>query len=249
MKIWLRSLFSTWQKNTQRGFSLLELSISLMIIALVISSGLNLTTANVLRTQAEGTLDKLDDIKTALRVYLREYNRLPCPASITLAPTNALYGRSATDCADATPPAGLTRVEYPAASGRFVRIGGVPFYTLGLPARYGIDEYNNRIVYAVMESAITSLTIATTGNIRVLDNAGTVITSDVVLVLVSPGATHHGGYTGKTGALFSACNTTNKDGENCDNDGIFTDGVFNDSSVAASFFDDIIHWSRVPQLY
>lgn len=231
------------------GFSLLELSIVLVVLSLVISSGLTLTTEKTQQTQLEKTMDELEEIQTALRVYLGEYSKLPCPASITLTTGNALYGRSATDCADASPPAGLTRVEYPASSGKYVRIGGVPFYTLGLPERYLSDQYNNRYVYAVYETAITALSSSVAGNMQVLDTSAAAISSDAVVVLYSPGPSHKGAYAAKTATLISACNTTNKDGENCDADGVFTDATFNDGSVAASFFDDIILWSRTTNLY
>lgn len=224
------------------GFSLLELSVVLTILAIVVAGGLTLGTAKVQQAAITNTYQEMQDIEKALKVFLAENDRLPCPASITLVRTDPLFGREATDCADASPPTGLTRVEYPAASGQFVRIGGVPFYSLEMPDRYLEDASQNRYLYAVQESAITSLTSTSTGNISVVDDAGTAVTDAAVIVLVSAGASHKGAYTAKTGALFSACDATNKDRENCDADGVFTDALFNDGDTAANFFDDIIIW-------
>lgn len=233
----------------QQGFSLLELSIVLTILAIVVAGGLTLGTAKVQQDEISRTYDKMTEIETALRVFLNEYDRLPCPASLTLTRTNALYGREATDCSDASPPAGLTRVEYPAASGQYVRIGGVPFYSLHLPEKYLMDEWGNRFLYAVQETAITSLSSTSTGNIRVVDNAGTSISDEIVSVLVSHGRSHKGAYSARAGTLITACDATNKDRENCDADGIFTDAVFNDGDVAANFYDDMIKWNTRMRLF
>lgn len=227
----------------QKGFSLLELSVVLVIMSIVISGALTLGTAKTQQNQLENSYEEMQEIQTALKVYLNEYGKLPCPASITLTSGNALYGREATDCSDASPPAGLTRVEYPASSGKYVRIGGVPFYSLGLPERYLGDSYNNRYVYAVMESAIPAFTSSSVGNIQILDTAGTAITAEAVAAIISHGPSHKGAYSSRAGSLFSACATTNKDGENCDADGVFTDAVYNDGATAASFYDDIILWN------
>lgn len=233
----------------QSGFSLLELSIVLTIMAVVVAGGLSLGTAKSQQDAMVNTYDEMEEIATALRVFLNENNRLPCPASINLASSNALYGREATDCSDASPPSGLTRVEYPAASGKYVRIGGVPFYSLQLPDKYLGDDWNGRYLYAVQETAITSLTTSSTGNIRVVDDSGNVITDVGVTAIVSLGKSHKGAYAAKSGTLFLACDATNKDKENCDADGIFTDAVFNDGSTAANFFDDLIIWKTRANLF
>lgn len=237
------------KNNRKSGFSLLELSIVLTIVAIMVAGGLTLTTAKVSQDQIENSFTEMENIQKALQVYASEFGMLPCPAAIGLASTDALYGRQATDCADATPPAGITRVEYPAASGNYVRIGGVPFYTLQIPERYLADDFNNRYFYAVSESFITSATSSSTGNIRVVDSAGASVSDVVAWVVFSPGKSHKGGYVAKTGSLYSACDGTAKDGENCDGDGIFTDAPYNDGTVAANFFDDLILWQTRMQLF
>lgn len=224
------------------GFSLLELSIVLTILAIIVAGGLTLSSTKIQQDEIVDTYDEMEEITTALQVFLNEHGRLPCPASITLTYSDALYGREATDCADASPPAGLTRVEYPAASGEYVRIGGVPFYSLEIPDRFIGDSWGGRYLYAVHEDAITALTSSDTGTIRVVDGNGTSITDAAVMAIVSHGKSRKGAYTAKTGAVSIACDATNKDGENCDGDGIFTDAVYNDGAVAANFYDDLIIW-------
>jgi prepilin-type N-terminal cleavage/methylation domain-containing protein len=231
------------------GFSLLELSIVLTILAIVVAGGLTLGTAKKQQEDVISTYDEMQDIEKALKVFLNENGRLPCPASITLARSNALFGREATDCADASPPAGITRVEYPAASGEYVRIGGVPFYSLEMPDKYLEDAWQGRYLYAVHEDAITSLTSTSTGTITVNDDNGTSVSDEVVAAIVSHGKSHKGSYSAKAGALFSTCDATNKDKENCDADGVFTDAVYNDGSTAANFYDDLVIWDTRMRLF
>lgn len=233
----------------KQGFSLLELSIVLVIVAIMVAGGLSLTTAKVGQDQLENTYDEMLNIQKSMQAYATEFGKLPCPASVTLARTDALYGRQATDCADATPPAGVTRVEYPASSGKYVRIGGVPFYTLQMPERYLEDAFQNRYYYAVSEPFITAASSTSTGNIRVVDSAGASISDEAAFVIFSAGKSHKGAYVAKTGSLFAACDTAAKDGENCDADGIFIDAPYNDGTVAAQFYDDIILWQTRLQLF
>ncbi len=225
----------------QRGFSLLELSIVLTIMAIVVASGLTLGTAKIQQEETVETYDEMEEIVKGLRVFLNEYGRLPCPASLTLTYSDPLYGREATDCSDASPPAGIVRV-MDLAHTSYVRIGGVPFYSLEMPDKFLEDAWNGRYLYAVQEDAITSLTSSSTGNIRIIDSAGNTLTDTAVMALVSHGKTHMGAYTAKTGALYSACDGAIKDGDNCNGDGIFTDGLYNDGGVAANFYDDLIIW-------
>ncbi len=230
------------QYKQQQGFSLLELAVVITILSLVIAGGLTLTTADIERKKAHNSFDELARIDAALREYVLRNNRLPCPARLDRPRTDAEYGREATDCADSTPPSGLTRVEYPSASGKYVRIGGVPFYDLRISDKYEADDWGNRYLYAVSESFITSVTETSTGNITVNDDGGNTISDEIAWVVLSHGPTGKGAYRAKTATIATACNTGDKDGENCDNDGIFTDAQYNDGDVSANFFDDIMRW-------
>lgn len=233
---------------TRGGFSLLELSVVLTIIAIVLASGLTLGGAKIEQNQIQNTFDEMEEIDKGLSVFVNTQGRMPCPSPLVATRADAEFGREATTC-DAT-TTGIFRAEYPAGSGNFVVIGGVPFYALDMPDEYMADDWNVRYTYAVSESFITAATPTSTGNLRVEDDAGTLINDQVAWVLISHGPSRRGGYVARTGATAGACNAANADGENCDNDdGLFVDGVFNDGDVVADFFDDIMRWETRMQLF
>ena len=230
----------------QHGFSLLELSIVLTILAIVLAGGITLSTAKVEQNQIQDTYDEISEIDNALDAYAVANTALPCPAPINAARADAEFGRAAATCDGST--AGLTRVEYPASSGNFVIIGGVPFYTLEMPDEYLADAWNGRYLYAVGEPFITAVNSGDTGFILVQDDASAAISDQVAWVVVSHGASREGAFSAKAGTLISACDGGNLDGENCDGDGVFKDAVFNDGDVAANFYDDYIRWETVNRL-
>ncbi len=237
------------QLSLQAGFSLMELSIVLAIIAIIIAGGINLVNSKTAQQKISNSHTELQEIADSLSYFIAENSRLPCPARLDVQRGNAEFGREATDCADSTPPSGLTRVEYPAASGKYVRIGGVPFYALGLQDEYLADAWYKRYLYAVPESFISTVSDSDTGIITVLDGNATSIADDIAWVLLSHGPTGKGAYSAKGGVVATACSGSDKDGENCDADGIFTDAPYNDGDISANFFDDIILWGDVASLY
>lgn len=233
--------------DLRRGFSLLELSISLFILTLVMSGALTLIARNVMQGQIAKTDAELDRIDESLQKYVLEFNLLPCPAPLTAVRGDAEYGRSAATCDGST--AGLTRVEYPAGSSEFVVIGGVPFYTLHLPDKYLADEWRGRYLYAVSEDLITAAPRTAFGNILVQDDNGAMINDEIAWVVVSHGPSREGAFRERTGVAAAACDGGNLDGENCDGDGVFKDAQYNDGDNAALFFDDFIRWESVMRLY
>lgn len=82
-------------KRSEGGFSLLELSIVLIIIGLVVgvSVDMGLYTFEVVKEVANN--HKLNVIEQALQSYRLTNERLPCPADGSLAPTDANYGAEA----------------------------------------------------------------------------------------------------------------------------------------------------------
>ncbi|HVX56725.1 MAG TPA: prepilin-type N-terminal cleavage/methylation domain-containing protein [Candidatus Saccharimonadales bacterium] len=89
-----------WASRTARpsnagGFSLLELSIVLVIIGLVagVSIDMGLYTIDVVKQVANN--HKLNVIEQSLMSYRLANERLPCPADATLATTSAYYGYEA----------------------------------------------------------------------------------------------------------------------------------------------------------
>lgn len=234
--------------TSRLGFTLLELSVVLTILGILVSGGL-VVGANMVKEQSIiGTRNDLDVINDAISKYVYVNKRLPCVAPITAALNSATFGVEITpggvSCdANTTTPAGTFRVAYGAGQ---VRIGMLPTRTLGLPDRVASDKYGNRYLYAVTESNTSTTGFATAANdgvIRVQDLNGNPITTTASFVVVSPGENGLGAYKFATGAIPTACGGTGEDAENCNNDGVFADGRYNDGSTAANYFDDTVSFT------
>lgn len=78
--------------NKTRGFTLIEISIVVLILSLLAAAGLRYATAIKDSNNNAALTDTLDTIETALMNYRMAYGRLPCPADITLAENTANFG-------------------------------------------------------------------------------------------------------------------------------------------------------------
>lgn len=219
------------------------MAVVLTIIGVVIGSSVVVGTQQIAVQEIQKTGREMGVIGNALDIFVRIHGRLPCPAPINAAATDTTnFGREASDCADASPPAGITRVEYPASSGNYLRIGGVPTKALNLNKDFASDEWSGRFTYIVDESLITAITSATDGSIAIRDETGNTITSTAAYVLISHGPTGKGATHDRRLSVITACDATNKDGTNCGNTGLFINAKPNKGTVTANFFDDIVLW-------
>lgn len=238
---WLKSI-----RSHCRAFSLLELSISLGVIAIMMSGALVLLSDVALKRAAVEADANLQEIADALVAYKDRNGYLPCPASHTVVYGSANYGRQVNGgaCDYAVAPAGTTRVETEADSNVWILSGAVPVRDLLLRDAYLHDSFGNRITYSVPQSLTSPSTFdAGDGAITVLNRAGNVIVSDGAFTLVSHGKDGKGAYRESSGALKAACGATaNLDVENCDADATFRDAPLNEGEVVASYFDDTIVW-------
>lgn len=100
--------------NIRKGFSLLELSIVLMIIAVVMGGIMLLFNESLDKRQQKETEEKLAVIEKTLRDYRLAFNRIPCPSDITQdmdATSNNYYGVEAANmgvCSGGTPSSNFT---------------------------------------------------------------------------------------------------------------------------------------------
>jgi prepilin-type N-terminal cleavage/methylation domain-containing protein len=126
-------------KSTSHGFTLVELTIVLLIVALLLGGLLPTISSQVDQRHVSETSKQLDEIKEALIGFAIINGRLPCPAA-----PNA------------------TGVESPAGGGNCTNFysGFVPAATLGLAgtdsAGYAVDSWGNRIHYAVSSWSSTT---------------------------------------------------------------------------------------------
>ena len=165
-------------RGAQRGFTLIELAIVLVIVGLLIAGFVAGLRLYMVKVKMERTTSHIEEVRMALSEYVQNMNgpgpdgilgnaddvtddevRFPCPAGLTVAEGAAGYGAELAGCAALPEPApgqiGSTGVW--ARTGRddagnsvgTVLVGGVPTGTLGLPGKYAYDGYGNRLVYAV----------------------------------------------------------------------------------------------------
>jgi prepilin-type N-terminal cleavage/methylation domain-containing protein len=253
-------------KCHQSGYTLIELAVTLGLIAIIFASGLAITNVGIEKNNITVTNAQLTKIEFALEMFINRYKRLPCPTSFTRAENTASFGVEDT-CANAAPAAGIVQIN--GGTSDELWVGTVPTRTLGLSDRDMFDIWGGRIVYAVPKSFATNgnLIKSAVGN----DNTRIIIIRDVnnntifpqpaapavpfnnpvTYVLLSHGLDRKGAYNA-AGVVGTSCpnSGTNLDIENCDHtdavagnrDIIFRDMAISDSNIANQYFHDLIRW-------
>ena len=249
---------STGLLQRMRGFTLIEISIVLVVIGLLLSGGL-LAIAPVLeRTKITESNNRLDLIEDALVLYAIQHNCLPCPADGDLVTGSGNDGRSeddaggfyVIDCADEN-------------GGASCRADGqdnvIPWTTLGLTEADALDGWGNRFFYAVSPTLAVvngldrtppstyppgTLTVGTTGDTDPFDN----ITTAAAYVVFSFGPDRSDARQGQSGATQadkygSATQNDNSDAANSD---YVQDLPIN--IEGNTYFDDILRWKSNPIL-
>ncbi len=140
----------------RHGFSLLEMSVVIGIIALVIGFGMSLGTNAVKSAERVSTQERLTTIKAALEEYVKANGYLPCPFDRMLTPANdpdtfGMEARAGIACT--VPPLSTSLID---TGGMY--IGGLPVRNLGLPDSYAADAWDNKFLYAVTQAHVSSAT-------------------------------------------------------------------------------------------
>jgi type II secretory pathway pseudopilin PulG len=253
-------------RHHHSGYSLIELALTLGLLAIAFGSGLAITNSSGAKNNITLTNAQLDNIEYAIEMFVNRYERLPCPASLTQAENTASFGIEST-CANAAAPAGVVEINNGTTDALW--IGAIPTRTIGLPDKNMFDVWGGRIVYAVPKSFATSGNTISSAvgndNTRIMvirdGNNNTIypqpaapavpFSNPIVYVLLSHGVDRKGGYNA-AGALGTTCPNTNTqlDIENCDHtdalagnrDVIFRDMGISESTIASQYFHDIVRW-------
>jgi len=216
------------RKRRRAGFTLLELSIVVLIIGIITSISLYFGVAAIANARVSQTKGKLDRIEHALEIYREQTGLFPCPENL------------ATQTGNADPNPGTCSgipAAYNDSNGAApwhkVAEGGVPYQTLSLPEDYMYDAWGHRILYAV-DTKMTQYDAFKNASIydqcaaiRVLDqplpggNDRTAIPGGAVYVLASMGPNGHGGMA-KSGVRYNAGSTDPGELANCNCDNTAT---------------------------
>jgi Tfp pilus assembly protein PilX len=220
------------QHHNQEGFSLFLVAILLVVAAITATTALHQSTRDNFWNPRVETQQKLTQIANAIALYQRLESRLPCPASLSLAQSNANHGvENAAACT---------------APGTVV-YGAVPYKALQIPEETSVDAWGNKIRLSVTKSLTTTVGFGTTGAAGTITvNAPTGNQStEAAFVLVSHGPDNKGAHRNFSGTGPTACTAgTGLDVENCDNDTTFYVAPIIDEA-GASHFDDHVEWNTI----
>ena len=118
--------------RSQRGFTLAELAIALVIVALLLASALIPLSAQIELKSVADTKKTMDQIQESLLGFAIANGRLPCPADGSIADGSSTAGQEIASCDNSS----ATKLSY----------GVVPWATLGVPAT---DAWGRRFSYRV----------------------------------------------------------------------------------------------------
>lgn len=256
-------LQSNSKTTGQRGFTLVEVAIGLIIIGLLMVPYMQLYTAQRQKEVFNQAIDNAAVIDTALRKFVYQNGRYPKPANRSLAAGSAGFGEEVTTTITPCSLSNITicRATVPSAvaPNNTVLIGSVPLTALELPLKYAVDGYNNQFTYAVTESQTVAGTFNNTAGIITIRDRNDSTSSSVDVgttyhyIVLSHGPDRKGAFT-LAGVQTSPCTALGRDVENCNNDAIFTNNLAVDSAgfwnrqestpAGNSHYDDVTKASK-----
>jgi prepilin-type N-terminal cleavage/methylation domain-containing protein len=226
----------------QFGFSLTELAIVLVIVALLLGGLLVPLSAQYDNANTSAVQKSLSDIQEALIGFAITNGRLPCPALATTI--------------------GVGSEQPPSASGCANKAGVLPWATLGVNET---DPWGHRYSYRVTKEFTppswpgTSVSCATTlpnpapanasfalcsqGDLTVFDTSGgNSISINVPAIVISHGKNGHGAYTTQGTLLGLGSDTDEQDNQLTGVSGTSTANAYFVSKLPTDSFDDVVVW-------
>ena len=155
---------------SKKSFSLVELSVVIVIMTIIITSGLLVLSNQRKVTMTKETKKRIKVINESMGRYFAENHRIPCPSDPTIPLTNQNFSKeyldtTGTGCAgdfmpsDPSKPQPLPNQIFDGdyysqnkINKHHFLFGGVPTSVLGLPDDYAFDGYGNRFTYVISES-------------------------------------------------------------------------------------------------
>lgn len=247
------------QKNSKKGFSLVELAIVILVISILISGVMSVSIGASDGAKIKATKDKLDEIYRAMGNYLRVNGRLPCPAPITAIKGSVDYGKDLAvgtgDCLDNG--AGAVSGIYYSSANNLV-YGMVPVQNLKLKNDMAQDEFGSKIGY-IVDKRLTGFNENASSNdfnnapfnsvISINQNGleTVTVTQDAVFVLISYGKNKSGAFDIKSATQ----NIQAVDSDESQNDDVTAtnfDNLFVSAADKSDVFDDIVFFKTKKNL-
>lgn len=260
-----------FNKYKIKGFTLIELSVVMTVIGITISGALTLATKKLESDKISETENKLDFIEQALRVFLVDNQRLPCPADGELELDDASFGvESTAQISVLTPTCNATNFT---TANSIINGGVVPVKTLDLEDDVMFDGWGRRFSYivdahfalsgtpdgtnATCNGIVSDICFQYTenGSIIIRDYvapSGSVdfIANDIIYTLISHGKNGSGAYSYFGGATRLNASAETREQENAEPstaphttfDDTFIDNATDDN------FDDMVRYKTKPQM-
>lgn len=251
------------KNKLKSAYSLLELSIVIIIISILISGAMSVSMSGVNSAKVRVTKDRMQEIYKALGNYLIANRRLPCPASlVAIESTDEDYGSEVFDSERNCASVGMRGI-YNSTSTNVI-YGAVPVKSLGLSNEMAKDAFDSKIAYLISpDFAILSPDVAdlfhpnfsstavanTVANLIVIaevpSSTPQMVTGDAIVVLISYGANKSGAFN----ANSNVQNPRSVDANEMENDvaGDRSEEHNNIIITAAGnsdIFDDIVLYKR-----
>lgn len=241
--------------NRKLGFTLVELSIVVLIVSFLIAGSLIVSKTATDSTKVKITQDRLNEIYKALTNYVARNKRLPCPALLTTVKGTSTYGD------EAATPGTCTGLSSATAMSSFIYLvyGMVPFKALGLDPEMAEDAWGTKISYITARAFTTvSTQYSSTGfegmkampapdkvgdtwdMIAIQGPAGTTVVNHAMITLISHGANKYNGWNATSGVQ----NPTGIADENSNSVTSF-DRIFIAYSTNPSFDDIVLFKTKI----
>ncbi len=257
------------KKDKQSGFSMIELSVVLIVIGLIGIGSLVYSASSIESNRISETKDKMSHIFDVMALYAREYSQMPCPAGPDLLTTDNNFGIGVGTGVTFSSPTTCTEADSSEITGgaRHLVGGSVPVRTLQISPTYILDAWGRRFSY-IVDNDFTYSGTGVTGSGGWLDNSpinigdirirntstgGINITSNAVVAIVSHGSNGHGAWIGKggsTGRINTGCSVDTDEDENAAIGGACGnfDRDFIQKMGKTDTFDDIVEYRLKWQL-
>ena len=213
--------------GAERGFSLIEVAVVMLIIVLLLGSILVPLSTQVEQRQISDTQKTLEEIREALLGFAVANGYLPCPDTGTDGIENVGGGGTCSTISGS------------------VAVGRLPYNSIGLG---NADLWGNRYTYVVNEAfarrgASAPFTLSTASDIRIctMQACTSTLSTTAVLAVISHGKNG----AGATNFLSNAANPASgslDEQDNYDTDRDIVSRPQFTGGAAASEFDDIIVW-------
>lgn len=165
------------------AFSLIEMSMVVMIAGVLIGSGLTLFNEYSRTTKIAETEAKLESIRTALIKYGERMLYYPCPESADKLLNDVRFGFTEFDSGDCTNSADIDIKSFKDNTYQ----GVLPVRTLNIHPDLAFDAWGNRFNYAVLDSTLDQSGTSPLESLGTLAQIPIDNTDDILLVVFSSG--------------------------------------------------------------